>query len=100
MAMAWESRGRWWWAALAALSIANFLVITAVGLEAPDKGNLLFDYAYYRLARGQIASLSGASNIGMRLGLSPGATLGPLLVWLVLGARFLARHATAEPVEE
>jgi hypothetical protein len=36
----------------------------------------------------------------MRLGLSPGATLGPLLVWLVLGARFLARHVEAAPAEE
>lgn len=99
-AVAWESPRRWWWAALAMLSIANFIVITAVGLEAPDRGNLLLDYAYFRLARGQIASLSGASNIGMRLGLSPGATLGPLLVWLVLGARFLARHAVAAPAEE
>jgi hypothetical protein len=99
-AVAWESKRRWWWAALAVLSVGNFLVITAVGLEAPDRGNLLFDYAYFRLARGQIASLSGASNIGMRLGLSPGATLGPLLVWLVLGARFLARHVVAAPVEE
>jgi hypothetical protein len=99
-AVAWESKGRWWWALLAAVSVANFVVITAVGLEAPDKGNVLFDYAYFRLARGQIASLSGASNIGMRLGLSPGATLGPLLVWLVLGARFLARHTVPAPAEE
>lgn len=99
-AAAWESKHRWWWATLAAVSIANFLAITAVGLEAPDRGNLLADYAYFRLARGQIASLSGASNIGMRLGLSPGATLGPLLVWLVLGGRFLARHVVPAPAEE
>jgi hypothetical protein len=97
---AWDSRWRWAWAALALVSIFNFVVLTAVGLEAPDRGNVLLDYAYHRLGRGEIASLSGASNIGMRLGLSPGATLGPLLVWLVLGARFLARHARSEPVEE
>jgi hypothetical protein len=100
MAVAWESPRRWTWTALALLSIFNFLVITAVGLEAPDHGNVLFDYAYRRLARGQIASLSGASNIGVRLGLSPGATLGPLLVWLVLGARFLARHVRSTAPEE
>ena len=93
-AVAWDSRGRWAWVLLALLSVANFVVLTAVGLEAPDRGNALFDYAYLRLLRGEIASLSGATNIGMRLGLSPGATLGPLLVWMVLGARFLTRHAS------
>lgn len=94
MAVAWESKNRWLWVGLALISTANFIVLTAVGLEAPDHGNALFDYAYRRLFRGEIASLSGASNIGMRLGLPPGATLGPLLVWLVLGGRFLARHVS------
>lgn len=100
LATAWESPRRYLWTALALLSAMNFLVITAVGLEAPDRGNVLFDYAYHRLARGEIASLSGASNIGMRLGLSPGATLGPLLVWIVLGARFLARHVQSAAPED
>lgn len=90
-AHAWESRLRWAIFVLALVSIANLLVLTAVGIEAPDHGNVLFDYAYRRLASGELASLSGASNLGIRLGLVRGATLGPILVWMVLGARFLFR---------
>jgi hypothetical protein len=86
--------GRWRWIARALLlvSVTNLLVITAVGLEAPDHGNVLFDYAYPRFFRGSVASLSGASNLGIRVGLGRGASLGPLLAWLLLGARFLFRH--------
>jgi hypothetical protein len=92
LAAALESRARWIAAILLLASAANFLVLTAVGLEAPDHGNALFDYAYRRLLLGDVAALSGASNIGIRMGLARGASLGPLLVWLVLGARFLARR--------
>jgi hypothetical protein len=91
-AAAWQSRLRWVLFGLAVVSVFNVLALTAVGIEAPDRGHLLFDYVYHRLARGEVASLSGASNLGIRLGLQKGATLGPILVWLLLGARFLA-HA-------
>lgn len=95
-ARAWDSRARWVLFALAAVSVVNLVALTAVGLEAPDHGSVLVDYVYQRLVRGEIASLSGASNLGIRLGLARGATLGPILVWLILGARFLAR-ALPEP---
>lgn len=90
-ARAWDSRARWVVSALVLISVLNLLALTAVGLEAPDRGNVLVDYVYRRLAHGEIASLSGASNMGLRLGLVRGATLGPILVWLLLGGRFLAR---------
>lgn len=90
-ARAWDSRARWVILVLMIVSVVNLLSLTAVGLEAPDRGNVLVDYVYRRLARGEIASLSGASNMGIRLGLIRGATLGPILVWLLLGARFLGR---------
>jgi hypothetical protein len=100
-AAAWQSRARALVLALAAVSVMNVLVLTAVGLEAPDSGNLLFDYAYPRFMQGDVALLSGASNLGIRLGLARGATLGPILVWILLGMRFFARQladrANAEP---
>jgi hypothetical protein len=102
LAAAWESRAAPLAVVLAAVSIANALVLTGVGLEAPDHGDALFDYAYHRLAAGEIAALPGASNLGLRLGLARAASLGPLLVWLLLGARFLFRRVDRwmTPVEE
>ncbi|HVU03175.1 MAG TPA: hypothetical protein VHE30_15550 [Polyangiaceae bacterium] len=89
----WDGPFRWVAALLALVSFANVLVLTAVGLEAPDRGSLLFDYAYARFLRGELASLSGAENLGIRLGLARGASLGPILVWVLLGGRFLVRLA-------
>ena len=74
---------------LAVPSLAFMLVLTAVGLEAPERGNVLFDYALGGLREGRIAHLSGASNLGIQLGLHPAATLGPILVWMLVGARVL-----------
>lgn len=97
-ARAWDSKARWIVLTLVVISVVNLVSLTAVGLEAPDRGNVLVDYVYRRLAHGEIASLSGASNMGIRLGLIRGGTLGPILVWLLLGARFLVRALpTMEP---
>jgi hypothetical protein len=95
LASAWDSRLNSLAAILLAVSVANVLVLTAVGLEAPDHVDALFSYAYRRLAAGQIASLSGASNLGIRMGMSPSTTLVPILLWLVFGARFLLRRVDA-----
>jgi hypothetical protein len=107
LATAWESRWNKLTAVLLAISVANVLVLTGVGLEAPDHVDALFSYAYRRLAAGEVASLSGASNLGIRLGLAPSTTLVPVLVWLAFGARFLLRRVDAwvslapdEPDEE
>jgi hypothetical protein len=77
---------------LAAISLVNMLVIAGVGLEAPEQGDVLLDFAYERLARGQLSALRGASNLGLELGLVRGGTLGPLLVWLAAGAHVLSRQ--------
>jgi hypothetical protein len=76
-AAAWQRRwARWLLVPLLVVSIANMLVLTAVGLEAPEKRDVLFDYAWPRLLMGKIAHLAGASNLGIKLGLPRAATLG------------------------
>jgi hypothetical protein len=83
------------------VSVANMLVLTAVGLEAPERRDVLFDYTWPRLLQGKIAHLAGASNLGIKVGLPPAATLGPLLVWMLVGFRFLLRLLpSASPVPE
>ncbi len=77
-------------AVLALVSFANVLAVTMVGLEAPEKGNVLTEYAWTHLTAGNVAVLSGASNLGMRLGLPNLATFGPILVWLIVGGRVVA----------
>jgi hypothetical protein len=76
-------------AALAAVSACSMLLTTAVGLEAPERGDVLFDFVYERALRGQLALLSGASNLGLELGWIRGGSLGPLCAWLMIGAHWL-----------
>jgi hypothetical protein len=83
-------------AVLAVVSLANCLTLAAVGLEAPETGNVLTDYAYRFLLEGKIAHMSGASNLGIELGLAPAGTLGPVLAWIFLGARLLWRRLQHE----
>ena len=92
IATAWEhERARPIVVVLSAISIAQMLVLAAVGLEATEHGNILYDYAFPRLISGRIATLGGASNLGLRLGLARGATLGPPLAWILIGGRWLLR---------
>jgi hypothetical protein len=96
LAAAWERPLlRWLIVPLALVSLANAIALTAVGLEAPEQGNVLFDYAYPRIAQGQVATLSGASNLGVRAGLVRLGTLGPLLAWLLFGAYFLSARVVS-----
>jgi hypothetical protein len=78
--------------ALAVVSLFNMIGISAVGLEAPEHGDILRDFVYERLAAGRLSALSGASNLGIEFGVVRGGSLGPLLVWLVVGARMLYRQ--------
>lgn len=78
--------------AAAAVSAIHMLAITAVGLEAPEHGDVLLDFVYARLLQGKLGLLSGASNLGLEFGLVRGGTLGPLLVWLLAGAYVLKRQ--------
>jgi hypothetical protein len=80
---------RWVTGALAILSIANAIAVTAVGLEAPERRDLLKEYAWPTLAKGRVSALSGASNLGIKLGLPPLASLAPIVVWLGGGYVYL-----------
>jgi hypothetical protein len=84
-------------AALALVALANMLAITAVGLEAPEHGDVLRDFVYERVASGKLAALSGASNLGIEFGVVRGGSLGPLLVWLLVGAHILFRQISELP---
>jgi len=84
-------------AALALVALVNMLAITAVGLEAPEHGDVLRDFVYERVASGKLAALSGASNLGIEFGVVRGGSLGPLLVWLLLGAHILFRQIRELP---
>ena len=89
----WEQRwSRWALLALGAVSLINMLVIAGVGLEAPERGDVLIDFAYARFLQGRLSMIPGASNLGVELGMVRGGTLGPLLVWLLGGAYILGRH--------
>jgi len=83
---------RWAFFALGAVSALNMLVIAGVGLEAPERGDVLFDFAYARLLQGRLSAIAGASNLGLELGIVRGGTLGPLLVWMLAGAHILSRQ--------
>jgi hypothetical protein len=67
------------------------LSLTAVGLEAPEHGNVLFDYVWPNLVRGRVAQIRGATNVGLLLGLRPLPSLGPVLLWAIAGFGWLSR---------
>ncbi len=73
-----------------ALSIGVMAGFAAVGIEAPDQRDVLRAYLWQRVRRGEFASLAGASNLGMEIGLPRAGSLGPLLAWWILGAEILA----------
>jgi len=79
---------------LGLVAVINMLGIAAVGLEAPERGDVLRDFVYARLLEGKVSALSGASNLGVEFGLVRGGTLGPLFVWLLVGAHVLYRQVS------
>jgi len=83
-------------ALLASVSLAIALGLAAVGVEAPEHGDVIRDFLWPRLVAGKIAGFSVATNVGIQLGLPPAASLGPLLVWMLLGARLLVVQGTNE----
>jgi hypothetical protein len=82
---------------LAALSFANVLSGTMVGLEAPEHGNILSEFAWRHLEAGDVAVMHGSSNLGLRLGLPALATFGPLLAWLLVGSYGVLRGLPKNP---
>ncbi len=77
------------------ISVAHFTAITAVGIEAPERGELLYHYAWSRLLAGKLATFQGGSNLGLKLGLKGAASLLPLVLWGIGGAAYLFRQLQA-----
>lgn len=95
LGMPWVWGNRWARRALyvlGAVSAVNMLVIAGVGLEAPERGDVLVDFAYKRLLDGRVSAIAGASNLGLEFGIVRAGTLGPLLVWMLAGAHILGRQ--------
>ncbi|MEY2934870.1 MAG: hypothetical protein RL033_5619 [Pseudomonadota bacterium] len=102
LGLPWLWQHRWLRGAclvLGLVALINMLAISAVGLEAPEQGDVLRDFVYARLLSGKLALLNGASNLGIELGVVRGGSLGPLLVWLLLGAHMLLRQVRELPAE-
>jgi hypothetical protein len=79
--------------AVAIVSCGIVLALVAVGLEAPERGNVLFDYVWPNLSHGRLARIPGASNVGLLLGLPRLFSLVPLVVWMAGGFAWLARES-------
>ena len=85
---------RWPWVRtltvlLGCVAVANFLAITAVGIETPEHGNVLWKFAWHHLQWGDVGGPAGASNLGLKAGLKGNRSLLPLLAWAVLGFAYL-----------
>ena len=81
---------------VAFVSILEMLLLVGVGLEAPEQGNIMLDYAWRSFRVGDLSRLSGASNWAISAGFPPGGSLGPLLAWWIVGGRYLARAVQAD----
>jgi hypothetical protein len=81
---------------VALVSILAMLLLVGVGIEAPEQGDIMLDYAWRSFRAGDLSRLSGASNWAISAGFPPGGSLGPLLAWWIIGGRYLARAATEE----
>ena len=84
---------------IATVSIAISVAFAAVGLEAPESGNLLTDFLLPRLLRGEVSSLPSATNLGVLIGLPRALSLAPWLIFLVLVGRAIWLR-TAPVVDE
>jgi hypothetical protein len=79
-----------------ALSIAVMVAFTAVGIEAPETGDAIFEFLLPRLRAGEVSAFPSATNLGILLGLPPLLSVLPWLAWLVLVGRVLWQRS-AEP---
>jgi hypothetical protein len=90
-------RARWRWVrwmtvAAGLFSIANVVAVTAVGIEAPERGDILYEYAWRRFFHGRFATFAGGSNLGLKLGLLGPMSLIPLLLGGYVGFAYLRRQ--------
>jgi hypothetical protein len=80
---------RWLGGTLAVISVANCVAITLVGIEPPEFADILRSWVWPRLRDARFASMNGASNLGLKLGLPPVASVLPLLAWGLVGYEYL-----------
>jgi hypothetical protein len=96
LARLWErERARPFVLVAGAVSVLVMLGITAVGIEAPEQGDVIREFVLPRLRAGEISAFPSATNLGLLLGLPPFLSLVPWLAWLVIFGRILWRRASA-----
>jgi hypothetical protein len=78
--------------AAAVLSVANAVALASVGLEAPEQGDILQDYAWPGVLDGRISVAKGATNFAMKFGSSRAISLLPLVIWIAFGFWYLGRQ--------
>lgn len=104
LAEAWRWKPVRWLVGVAAVwSVSAMLLFALVGVEAPETGNALFDYALRRVLDGQFALPGGTSNLAAAAGWPPLASVGPIIAWVLLGAFALfeqTRAAQAPPADD
>jgi hypothetical protein len=77
-------------ATIAAAASAWLMVMTvAVALEAPPKADAIFEHLLPALGAGKIARTSGASNVGLLLGIAGRWSLMPIVLFIAGGAWWL-----------
>jgi hypothetical protein len=91
LAFSWP---RWRVVAFVAALASSWVMImtTAVALEVPPRRDAIFEYLLPALSEGRVARVSGASNLGLELGLSRRLSVVPLLVWAAFGAWWLVER--------
>lgn len=85
---------RWRVAAFLTACASTWVMVmtAAVALEAPTHGDAIFGYLVPALEAGKIARISGASNLGLQLGLPRAWSALPALVWMAAGAYWLSEQ--------
>lgn len=79
-------------AALAAVSLANYLTVSAVGYDCPERFRSPLGRAYGLLAAGEL----GRTNLGRLVGLPGAASLLPFVAFAVVAGLALLRAALSE----
>jgi hypothetical protein len=86
-------------AVAAGFSASVLLLTTAVGLEAPPNKDAIFEYLIPAVREGRIARVSGASNLGLALGLGRRESLVPLFGWVLAGLWWLRWLSSRREIE-
>jgi hypothetical protein len=104
LALAFSSARRWLKIAvvvLAVISVSSSIGLTGVGIEAPERGDILRDHLIRKLALGRVRTFAGASNLGQKLGLpATPVSLLPAVAWVLLGYGYLLHRLRTASARE